>query len=630
MVAPSRVDFENVTSLGVSYSWSHGQGASLPCSGMADTGKWIQLDKTVDLEIANLDLSNAGGSVVSQLAKQQDEYVNTQTHSIYANGQFAGNGHLTSYSVAEGSMSNVSITNLSYAMKEGGDPNEGEDSQDPVTRTESIKVSRDIKGKTYTIDHSYSVNFGSDFDLVSSYPAYADDPNYKSIDGRLALAEKEANERVAFDVTNYNTYIDLSPYSLGSGFDLTKINDACSGVFTTSNNSKDYINGNYSLSKQTVLRYTGADLDPNVPPYEVSYSLSWEQKKAQDSNGQDVVCVGIIMNGNITANEGSVPNCKTGEGRVGPGDIAESGFAEWVSGENPSGLQRAKEFFNAVKDNLAFPNSANYPLIDKILKYKKSECVPSVDKGGKNDGSIDFEFEITTCPDNSTGDGTQYEHSESTSTSFSEGGCDGRKRRVTEITVDGTVNGQCCEQLASDGSYPRWENVESAYNEKRAEARAKGPAAYEGEYTLRLASESQSINKYQGQGGYSYTWTDSDRDANCEPSGKLGCNTNYLVKNKSTDEPSITRYVNTVTAAGIVSQEKGQTLPRKTASTKIENDGNKTFPLTIDSAMEEAKCQLNDIRPDCVIDSLSVKITKKQKDGKDSLSVDGSVGGIDL
>ena len=320
MAAPSRVNFDNVTSLGVSYSWSHRQGAALPCSGIADTGKWIQRDKTVDLEIANLDLTNGGGSVVANLAKQQDDYVNTQTHSIYANGQFAGNGHLTSYSVSEGSLSSVSTTSLSYAMKEGGDPNDGSDAEDPVTRDESIKVSRDIKGKSYTIDHSYSVNFGSDFDMVSSYPAYASDPNYKSVEGRLTLAEKEANERLAFDVTNYNDYIDLSPYSIGSGFNLSKINDACSGVFTTTNSTKDYINGNYSLSKQTVLRYTGQDLDPDVDPYEVKYSLSWDQRAMQDAGGNDVKCITIKMNGSVTANQ--VPNCSSGAG--GAGAIAQS------------------------------------------------------------------------------------------------------------------------------------------------------------------------------------------------------------------------------------------------------------------------------------------------------------------
>ena len=34
----------------------------------------------------------------------------------------------------------------------------------------------------------------------------------------------------------------------------------------------------------------------------------------------------------------------------------------------------------------------NYPLIEEILSYKKKECVPSVDKGGNNDGTIEFEF----------------------------------------------------------------------------------------------------------------------------------------------------------------------------------------------------------------------------------------------
>ena len=44
--------------------------------------------------------------------------------------------------------------------------------EDPVERTESISVSRDIKGKKYTIEHSHSVNFENDFDMVTDYPLY--------------------------------------------------------------------------------------------------------------------------------------------------------------------------------------------------------------------------------------------------------------------------------------------------------------------------------------------------------------------------------------------------------------------------------------------------------------------------
>ena len=626
MAAPSKVNFDNVTSMGVSYDWEHGQGAALPCPGITNTGNWIKRIKAVDLEVANLDLGNEGGSVIDQLARQQDDYVNTETHSIYANGYFAGNGYLTSYSVAEGSLSNISTTNLSYTMREGGDPNEGDEEDDPVDRTESIKVTRDIQGKSYTIDHSYSVSFGSDFDLVTDHPLYADNAEYKSVDGRLALAEQEAMTVVGGNVTNYNDYLDLSPYTLGSGFDLSKINNGCSGVFTTSNDSKDYINGNFTYSKSTVLRYTGVDADPNVDPYEINYSISWDQKKEDTST-----CVVLAFNGSIVANEGSVPDCKTEGGGGGVGAIAESGFKEWVTNPAAKGIIRVTEFYNALKDTLTIPGAENYPLVEEILSYKKDQCVPSVDKGENNDGTIDFEFEMSTCPDKQAEDGTQYDVQQSTSVSYSQGGCKGATRRITEIGVEGSVNGQCGRNLGESGDYPRWESVGSVFEGLRSSGLELGPLAYEGNYELRLSAETKTENKYEGQGGYSFTWTDSPWDENCEPASAIGCDSNFNVSTKTTDTPSTTRYVNTVTAAGIISEEKGKTLPRVSTSIKIQNNiTGEDFALTIANAMAEAECQLKNNKPSCVIDTLTVQINKNQNNGADHLSVDVNIGGINL
>ena len=625
MAAPSKVNFDNVTSMGVSYEWSHGQGAALPCPGITNTGKWIQRVKTIDLEVANLDLGNEGGSVVEDLSTQQDDYVNTETHSIYANGYFAGNGYLTSYSVAEGSLSNVSTTNLSYTMRDGGDPNEGEEQDDPVERTESIKVSRDIKGKSYTIEHSYSVSFGSDFDLVTDHPLYGDNAEYKSVDGRLALAEQEAYEVVGADVTNYNNYLDLSPYTLGNGFDFAKINEGCSGVFTTSNSSSNYINGDFSYSKSTVLRYTGADLADDVDPYEISYSMGWDQKKEEGG-----YCVVLTFDGSIVANEGSVPNCKTGEGAIGAGDIAESGFKEWVTDSDAKGITRVKEFYNSIQDTLAIGGD-NYPLVEEILNYRKDECVPSVDKGGSNDGTINFEFEMSTCPDQQAEDGTQYDFQESTNVSYSQGGCKGATRRITDIGVEGSVNGKCGRNLGESGDYPKWSSTDGAYETKKAAALLIGPATYEGPYKLRLAAKSTSINKYEGQGGYSFSWTDSPWNENCDPASSTGCDPNFSVSTKRTDSPATTRYVNTITAAGTVSEKKGETLPRASSSIKIQNNlTGKDFALTIDNAMKEAKCQLEIEAPSCVIETITVQIDKSQNDGADRLSVNATIGGVQL
>ena len=633
MAAPSRVNFDNVTSMGVSYDWSHGEGAALPCTGITElddaiatgSGKWVQRVKTIDLEVVNLDLGNAGGGVVDQLVAQQDDYVNTETHSIYANGQFAGYGKLAGYSVAEGSLANVSTTSLSYAMTDGGDPNQGEETEDPVSRTESIKVSRDIKGKSYTIDHSYGVSFGSEFDLISNHPLYKNDPEYKSVDGRLQLAEAEATKHVSEDVTNYNDYLDLSAYTLGTAFDLSKINDGCSGVFSTSNSTKNLINGDFSYNKSTVLRYTGADLSEDLDPYEISYTISWNQKKEEDGS-----CVVLTFNGSIVANEGTVPNCKSGEAGVSAGEIAQSGFEEWVSGPTPMGAQRVKEFYDAVVDKLSIPGATNYPLVEDILNYRKEECVPSIDKGGGNNGTIEFEFEMSTCPDSQAEDGAQYEHQQSTSFSYNQGGCKGATRRVTEISVEGSVNGQCGRNLGSGGGYPRWESVASIFENLKESGSKVGEEVYEGDYELRLANKGTSVNKYEGQADYNFTWTDSPLNDNCEAAGTTGCDPNFTVVAKRETTPANPRFVNTVTAAGIVTQQKGNTLPRADATIKIKNNPTGEIALTIATAMEEAKCQIDIHKPSCIIDTLGIQINKDQNNGVDHLSTDVNVGGIEL
>jgi len=630
-VTPSRVNFNNVTSLGVSYQWSHGvkDGAPLPCTGITnqagrETGKWIERIKTLDLEVANLDLSNNGGSVVAQMAAQQARYVNTSTHSIYTNGAYAGNGYLTSYSINEGSLSNASVTSLQYTMRDGGeDPNEANSSDDPVTRSESIKVSRDLKGKSYTINHSYSVGYGSDWDLVTDYPLYSGNPAYRSVVGRLTLAEQEAHAAVDNDITDYNQYIDLSAYTVGSGFNLEKINNGCSGVFTSSNSTKNFINGDFSYNKTTVLRYTGQDFDPELEPYEVAYTIGWNQ--AAQSQGENP-CVELVFQGSIKAN--SVPDCSTGNG--GAGAVAESGFKEWVAPDDPAvtpkGLTKVIEFFNAVSGSMALPGAKSYPLVEKILSYKKEECAPSVDKGGDNDGTINFEFKTSNCPENNA-DETQYLHSESTSISFSNGGCQGAERRITDISVDGSVEGQCGVNLTPSGVYQKWNAVSGVFDALRLSGLAKGPPLYNGSYSLRLASESQSISKYDGNASYAYSWTDSNRDQECGVTTRNGCSDKYAVSDKTTETPAKPRYVNTVTANGIVSEQKGESLPVKSSSISIAGTG-EGIGLTVRTFLDEALCQGNLFAPSCVINELSVSMDKSWNNGTDEQKGSINVGGI--
>ena len=638
MAAPSRVNFNNVVSMGISYDWSHGlkDGAPLPCPGITNQPdrpqNFIERIKTIDLEVANLDLNNEGGSVISQLANQQSQYVNTSTHSVYANGQFAGNGYLTSYSISEGSLSNASITNLSHSSKGGEeDPNEGGDEDDPVTRSESIKVSRDIQSKSYQINHSYSVSYGSDFNLVSDFPLYADDPNYKSVAGRLALAEQEASAAIGNNPIDYNQYIDLSPYLIGQGFNLTKINDACSGVFTTERHSRDYINGNYSKDRNITLKYTGADIDPNnIDLYTIDYSISWSQKN-DDKRGP---CLVFKFDGNIQAS--SPPdNCSTA---LSAGVVAESGYKEWVgeaggvdynsagSPTKPKGVAAVEDFYNAMVSSLSFPSASGYPLISQVLKKKKKECVPSVDKGAKNDGQISFNFEMSTCPEIKGNGGKAYTDSLSTSLSNSIVKCANQDRKVTEVSSQLSIQGLCGQQLVGLSGYKRWESIQEPLTRGKTAAGIAASGLYDGPFSgsLRLQSISETEAKYEGKADYTIVYTDNPLDSDCNANNTSICNLGYTSKVSIELSPSIPKYTNTITTVGIISERKGVTLARRDVSIKVNSTGvnNKD---TLREIMSVLNCEAQRAKPSCLIDSASLSITKNVNEFNGTINM----GGVD-
>ena len=148
---PSRLEFNNVISMGVSYSWEHiaGENAANSCEGVSEEEKsnLIKRTKNVSLDLLNLDLGNADNSVIQFMANNQSQYVAGSLVDIYANGIYAGNGKLSNYSIKEGSQSNSVVTNLNYEMKNGGpdDSQNFDTAENPVQRTESINVSRDVK-----------------------------------------------------------------------------------------------------------------------------------------------------------------------------------------------------------------------------------------------------------------------------------------------------------------------------------------------------------------------------------------------------------------------------------------------------------------------------------------------------
>ena len=191
--------------------------------------------------------------------------------------------------------------------------------------------------------------------------------------------------------------------------------------------------------------------------------------------------------------------------------------------------------------------------------------------------------------------------------------------------------GLCGRNIDENGNYQRWNLVEPIFNQSKASGLAHGPLQYEGDFTLRLASQSTSINKYEGSADYSYTWTDSPSTQDCEPITEEGCNDQFGVSSKETIRPPVNRYVNTITAAGIISEKKGQTLATKSSSVEINtrNTGQE-IDLSLDTIMEEVQCQFDVIKPTCAINNISIDITKNQKDGYDNISANGSVEGVNI
>ena len=412
---PSKLYYNNIISMGVSYSWentSDSNGGAVFCTGL-NQGKndFVKKTKTVTLDALNIDLNNAGGSTIAKMAANQDKYVVTDKVSVYANGMYVGKGKLTDYSINEGSMTNDSITNLTYDLS-NEDSDSIEDTEDPVQRTESITVSRDLNSKSYKIEHSYGVSFGDDFDLITEYPLYKNNPSYGSVDGRLALGEQEANLAIYDNPIDYGEYIDLSAYATQEGWSLNVLENGCSGVFSSSSETKDFINGNYSLSKTTDLRYTGEDISTGRDFYEITYNMNWSE---DTRNNSEEPCAVVKMQGKI---KGIAKNCSK---EFNASVFAKSGYDDFIVGGKAK--EKVSGFFNYIQENINGVPTGE--LNDTMFDLKKDECNPSVDRGeAKNDGEIDFSFEMHNCPNYDIENGSSvtnsFEHSKNTGRDFYE------------------------------------------------------------------------------------------------------------------------------------------------------------------------------------------------------------------
>ena len=616
----SRTNFDNVTSLGVSYNWEHDKNGQ-PCEALIGgeaqkSGEWIKRTKTLNIAVRNLDIANAGGSVVEAMAANQEKYTNDENSSIYVNGNYAGYGRLTQYSVSEGSQSNDVTSSLTYVIDNGapGDSDTIDTQEDPVSRTSSITVSRDLVGKSYEISQSAGVDFGNDFDLITNSPLYSSDPEYKSVDGRLTLAENWVSNAIFGQQVDFSSYIDLSAYQTAGGWNLSGLQNGCSGVASNSSHTKNFINGGYSATRTTRLSYTGENLEPIIPAYQVNYTMAFSAREEGDTR-----CSALTMNGSV---QGQVDNF--GEGCPSISQQAESGYQEFVVGGAATG--RLVSFFGSIKSALGGDFQGD--LVPKILNLTKKECDPTLNQGAKNDGTIEFSFEMNNCPGNKTG-AFPYTAKETTATSENIQECRGVSRNVTSITVAGSVQGDCGLPIDSSGNYPKWDSAEGEWSARRAAAGTTAIAAYSGAYPgkFKIKTESYGHNPYAANGDYSVTYSDAPLSDECGARSSAGVTGCFAVELDVNAVPAKPNRIYTKTSAGLVTEIKGNTLPTKSVDVQITSPSTGDCSQLYTDYLDEAKTQLNDNKPACVLQRFNWTFSKRYGQ---ATSMKAATKGIDL
>ena len=621
---PQKLEFNNVISMGVSYSWENiaGNGGAKSCEGLNRGKELVKRTKNVSLDVLNLDLANAGDSVINFMANNQSKYVAGNLVDIHANGIYAGNGKLTNYAIKEGGQSNAVVTNLNYQMDNGGpDDEENLDKQEnPVQRSEVITVSRDINANSYTIDHTYSINFGNEFNLVTDHPAYADDPNYASVDARLTLGANEANEAFMSPI-NYTDYIDLSGFATEDGWDFEMLELNCMGAFSTSSETRDYVNGNYSQTLTRIIRYTGENIDQNdTEPYEIEYSMSFQSKEVK----KDESCAVATIEGSIRSTAGEVlSNCGGNAS-----DAAQSGYDSFVVG-NQWGDSRAKSalknWFTTIAPAAGITDSLN----DVAVNLKTQACVPNVQKGeAKNNGVINFSFEMNTCPGEKKtepdGQGNSYPYSESITESYSyskQKDCDGKLVDVTNSTISKSVsaNSSCATNIDENGDYPLNETISSVEAPDEPEYHGDRPD------DNKIQSSSTSNSPYQGNSSWSITYSDAIKTDDCKDRQNTATGSCYSFNTSSNNSKATPRVVSTETQNGTYEETQGTNAAKKSTSVNlVVKTDNCSFD--IDQLKSEMFDILDDNAPNCVTTSKNWSISFSQGSPP---SMQGSIGGIE-
>jgi hypothetical protein len=613
-------NYSNITSIGVSYTWENTQGqegtanASPKCTttpaptnpNLPDQIKkksdHIRRVQKIDVQSVQVDTSAAGGVMASAQNSYNTAIADGDSHELYMEQEAGENIHIGGGVIKNASVdqssSNLVTLSVSYEndthLKDANDQSTKEEDPDPVSRTEQITVSRDIVNKAYKIEHSYSVSFGSDFDAVTDHPLYEDDSSYASASARLDLAQSEAESAVFDDPKDYNDILDLSAYQTEEGWDVAALENGCSGLSYSTSKTKDFINGDYSYVKTTDIKYTGTDIDTGDAEYNVNYSIDWNMTKEEDVSE---ACLLMSMKGSIEGKREIKSDKCTG--LITAAQAARSGFEEWVEGG--SGEERMREVYEWIVENVELQGVGKGDLKPGMTNLKSSSCLPSIDKGVPNDAVIEFEFGMDNCSSSRDPkvpeEGSPYLYAETQSTSYSwEKDCNDVERKITNFTVNGSVNGVCGTQYDNK----RWASVADTYEGLKATGRETA-SGYSDHDDWNIISSSDSINEYGANG--SFSWTYSDKGTGCKKESEF--NACHVVDSRIESGASTERVVEQYTAGGIIEQSKGNNRAVKNVSLTIENKQTSGCDSSYTGFLDTAKEELNKVSPDCVINGLS-------------------------
>jgi hypothetical protein len=613
-------NYSNITSIGVSYTWENTQGqegtanASPKCTTTPDPtnpnlpdqikkkSDHIRRVQKIDVQSVQIDTNAAGGVMASAQDSYNTAIAAEESQELYMEQEAGANIHIGGGVIKNASVdqssSNLVTSSVSYEndthLKDANDQSTKEEDPDPVSRTEQITVSRDIVNKAYKIEHSYSVSFGSDFDAVTDHPLYEDDSDYATATARLDLAASESESAVFDDPKDYNEFLDLSAYQTEEGWDVAALQIGCSGLIYSTSTTKDFINGDYSYVKTTDIKYTGTDIDTGDAEYNVNYSIDWSMTKEEDVSE---ACLLMSMKGSIEGKREIKSDKCTG--LITAAEAARSGFDEWVEGG--SGEERMREVYEWIVENVELQGVDQGGLKPGMTNLKSSSCLPSIDKGVPNDAVIEFEFGMDNCSSSRDPkvpeEGSPYLYAETQSTSYSwEKDCNDVERKITNFTVNGSVNGVCGTQYDNK----RWNSVSGTFDDLKASGKDTA-SGYSDHDDWNIISSSDSINEYGANG--SFSWTYSDKGTGCKKESEF--NECHVVDSRIESGASTERVVEQYTAGGIIEQSKGNNRAVKNVSLTIENKQTSGCDSTYTGFLDTAKKELNKVSPDCVINGLS-------------------------